>query len=197
VVAIRAQVKEAKSIVDDQPAERVQVTSAINPNRQALEKDLFTAQASLSSVQGQISGLKAQRKLALEESSALNDKEIQLAELRRDVEAKETNFHTYTEKLEQARINRSMEKNQLSNVNIAQGPSLSEKPTAPNRVLLLGLGIIAACCTGVGVAFLADQLARTTVTSAAPRMRDPLPAAPLTPIPAQAAHTVEPEPIAV
>jgi uncharacterized protein involved in exopolysaccharide biosynthesis len=193
VIAVRAQVKEAKSIVDAQPDQRVQVTSAINPNRQSLEKDLLSAQASLSSVQGQITGLTAQRKLALEESSALNDKEIQLAELRRDVEAKEASFRTYTEKLEQARLNRSLEKNQLSNVNIAQAPSLSEKPTAPNRTLLLGLGFVAACCAGIGAAFLADQLARMPVVNTASRMREAPPAS----RPPGAMNTVDPDPLTV
>lgn len=165
VVALRAQVREAKAIVEAQPEERVQVTSAINPIRQSLEKDLLSEQAVVSTLQGQIAGLKAQRKLALEESASLNDKEIHLAELRRDMESKETSYRTYSEKLEHARINRSMELNQISNVNIAQPPSFSEKPTAPNRPLLLALGFVAAFCSSVGLAFLMDQFPRPMQTS--------------------------------
>lgn len=175
VVALRAQVREAKAIVDSQPEERVQVTSAINPIRQSLEKDLLAVQAEVSTLRGQIAGLQDQRKLALAESAGLNDKEIHLAELRRDVESKETSFRTYTEKLEQARINRSMERNQLSNVSIAQPPSFSEKPTAPNRPLLCGLGFVAALCSGIGLAFLADQLRPAPRVAEAGASRTPAP----------------------
>jgi uncharacterized protein involved in exopolysaccharide biosynthesis len=196
VVALRAQVREAKAIVDSQPEERVQVTSAINPIRQSLEKDLLGEQAELSTLKGQIAGLTAQRKLALAESAGLNDKEIHLAELRRDLEAKETSFRTYTEKLEQARINRSMEMNQLSNVNIAQPPSLSEKPTAPNRPLLLALGFVAAVCSGIGLAFLADQFPRPLRTAGEAERRLETPVLGTVPAPtAVPAPAAAPEPV--
>jgi uncharacterized protein involved in exopolysaccharide biosynthesis len=90
--------------------------------------------------------------------AAFNEHEIQLAKLQLQVDLAETNLRSYAERLEQARIDQALELDRISNVNVVQPPSLPQSPSAPRKLLLLGLGLLAACAGSCGVVFLSHQL---------------------------------------
>jgi Mrp family chromosome partitioning ATPase len=95
----------------------------------------------------------------------LNDQELELAQLDREVRLLEGKYAMHVEKLEQARVNDALSRERITNVKIAQPASLTHKPVAPKKPLLLAGTLMLALIGGIGSAFAAeafDQTLRTT-----------------------------------
>lgn len=163
--SLREQLADAQKLVDEQPAERTQTTGRLNRLRENLEFSLKSEQATLTSLQKQSSILAAQREQTLAQLRKLNDDELRLADLSRDVDLARSQFQSYADKLEQARINQALDAERISNVNVVQQPTLVLKPVSPRLSILAAVGLAAAMLGGLGTALLAVQLD--------PRMRTP------------------------
>jgi polysaccharide biosynthesis transport protein len=99
------------------------------------------------------------------ELQTLNGQEFELAQLEREVQLLEGKYKMHVQKLEQARLNDALGREQISNVKVAQPATLVYKPVSPKKPLVLGLGLAAALFGGLGLAFVAevfDQTLRTT-----------------------------------
>lgn len=96
---------------------------------------------------------------------ALNNQAFELAQLERTVELLEGKYRMHVEKLEQARVNEALGREQISNVKVAQDATLVRKPESPKKALILALGLVLATVGSVALAYLAewfDQTLRTT-----------------------------------
>jgi uncharacterized protein involved in exopolysaccharide biosynthesis/Mrp family chromosome partitioning ATPase len=96
---------------------------------------------------------------------ALNNQAFELSQLERTVQLLEGKYKMHVEKLEQARVNEALGREQISNVKVAQEATLVRKADSPNKALLLALGVILATIGSVALAYLAewfDQTLRTT-----------------------------------
>lgn len=160
VIAVRQKVREAKQIMDSQAASRVYSTTAVNPNVQKLQMELFTERAAGDSWQARLSQLADEYKTAQAELRSLNDHEIKLGSLEREVALAESNFQTYAQKLEEARIQHSLDEERISNLNISQQATLVEKPVSPKKSLVLIAGLLASLAGAAGVAVFAEQANR-------------------------------------
>jgi uncharacterized protein involved in exopolysaccharide biosynthesis/Mrp family chromosome partitioning ATPase len=101
----------------------------------------------------------------LEDVTALNNQEFELAQLARSVELLEGKYRMHVEKLEQARVNDALGRDGISNVKVAQAATLVRKPESPKKGLLLAMGLLTAIVGSIGLAYLAewfDQTLRTT-----------------------------------
>lgn len=99
------------------------------------------------------------------ELQALNDQELELAQLEREVKLLEGKYAMHVEKLEQARVNDALSRERISNVKVAQPASLVHKPVAPRKSVFLAGAFVLALIGGLGSAFAAetcDQTLRTT-----------------------------------
>lgn len=150
------QSRQAQEIYDAQAMEREQTTTGMNPARQQLEVVVLTERANFESLQARCKSLNEQREAAVLRMQALNNDEVQLTELQRNVEHAESNFRNYSERVEIARLDQQLENERISNVNIIQPASFIEKPASPNRLLLLVLGLVFASCGSIGVMMLAE-----------------------------------------
>ena len=88
----------------------------------------------------------------------VNDQGYQLAQLELGVQLLEGKYRLHVEKLEQARINDALERQHISNVEVAQAATLVRRPEAPQKRLLFLLGLIVATAGALGLAFLAESL---------------------------------------
>jgi uncharacterized protein involved in exopolysaccharide biosynthesis len=158
VAALREQVREAKAILDRQPSQRTETKNALNPTRQPLEVALLNEQANLASSRAKAEKLHAQRELAIGKLKALNESELRLASLQRVADVAAANYRTYSEKLEQARIDQALENQRISNVNVAQPATFVEKPVSPRKGLALMLALIVGAAGALGVALAAEHL---------------------------------------
>jgi len=130
---------------------------------QVAAASVLLAQQELSTAESQLMALQAKAdELAIRFAEghgalrALNENEVRITELERRVSQLNDNQRTYTDKLEQARIDKELAARQSSNIEVAQTPSLIAKPTSPKSALIVALGVLAGLFSAVGVACLAE-----------------------------------------
>jgi uncharacterized protein involved in exopolysaccharide biosynthesis/Mrp family chromosome partitioning ATPase len=157
VVEIRRQIKEAQALMMETHQTR-QVTRSINLTYKQLELDSMTEEGNYSSLLAKSQVLKQQLSNARKELMEVNESEVKLADLERELEIQKANYLKYTESLEQARIDQALEMEKISNINVFQPPSLPVKPDRPNRLLSLVLGALFGVIGGLGLAFVAEYL---------------------------------------
>ena len=158
VVALRKQVKEARSVMDRQKSDRTQVKRGLNKNRQELELSLMEAQVNLSSAQARVEALASNRDKALSEMKSLNNYETKLASLYRNLAVAEENFRVYSEKREEARINLELDRQHISNVKTVQPATIQVKHVSPKYGLVVLASCFFALVGSLCVAIFAEQI---------------------------------------
>ena len=155
VVAIREQVLGAERILKSEKPDRGQATSAVLLTETALERSLAARHEAL--------GNQADR--LLRDLNSLNRHEVQLVELERHVKLLEIKYATYTQNLEQARIDRELNKDEITNISVIQPASLVLKPSSPRNGITVILGFLFASVGAVTLAFVSDNFAKTSPLS--------------------------------
>jgi polysaccharide biosynthesis protein PslE len=130
--------------------------------------------------------LRTQLAEAKEQLRALNGNENKITQMQREAQILEVSYRKYSESLEQARLDASLESQRISNINVAQPATLSLQPVRPQRSLFLAAGLLLAIFGGPALAVLfetywpsarreAEQRLDMPVLTPAPAMRDPQP----------------------
>ena len=144
---IRRQRAEAEDLLTDMPSDRPQATAAVQPTHALPASD------------------NEQRRNLDSELQTVNNQEFELAQLELRVQLLEGKYRMHVEKLEQARVNDALERERISNVEVAQAATLVRRPDAPQKRLLFLLGLIVASAGAFGLAFLTESLDQTLRTT--------------------------------
>lgn len=152
VVEIRRQIREAENFLS-QAGENPIVAKGVNPSYQTLSLTIVQEGSNLKSLASKAAKLKDQLAQAREDLKSLNNNEIKLATLRRDLEIQEANYRKYTEGLEQARIDHALEIEKISNVSIAQAATMPVDPIRPRKGFTLFVGFFFGIIGALGLAF--------------------------------------------
>lgn len=160
VTSIRKQLEDARRILKQEEALSAQSTTAKNPARQQLKIKLLTENSRVASLLAREKALHQQRARLQAELKSLNAQEGRLAGLSQNVELLRSSHRTYSEKLEQTRIDGALGEERISNVNVVQPATYVTKPVSPKRRLIVLLGAFVAAVGAVGLAFATDFLAR-------------------------------------
>jgi uncharacterized protein involved in exopolysaccharide biosynthesis len=178
LVQLRSQIAEARKIMQDEQIS-TQITKGINLGHQAAESALRDREAQLAALTARTQSLDAKIASEGDKLKKLNSAEVEIARLERDIDLARTNFRSYSENLEQARIDRELDAAKISSLNLLQPPSLSETPVSPAPIPTLALGFAVAVLSSLSMALVADRRsaswAATTATSAS-TVREPSPA---------------------
>ncbi len=167
VLAIRQQAAEAQRLLNEEEKRRVQPTSSLNPANQQQKLALFAELASLSGLEARYSAIKEQREELLADLKRLNQHEIEIGELEREVSLLRNEYMTYMQNTELARINLALEAESISNVNVVQPPSYVEKPVSPPKAMIMVLGFLIAVSGAIALAFVCENWQRETMKSPA------------------------------
>jgi len=159
VIAVRRQITEAEKILADVPS-TTQQTSSTNPAYQQLELRLHSEETRAASLRGRVATLGEQQARLQEQLKALNGHAVLIEQLERQVDLAQTNYRAYAEKLEQARINRALEDQEISNVNVVQPASFIAKPIGPKKSLIFALGLFVATFSALGFPIGREYLVR-------------------------------------
>lgn len=151
----RRQIKEAESLLLKAQQTR-QVTKGINSTYQQLQLELMSERAHLSSLRAKAETLAQQLAKAQEELRLVNETEIRMSDLERNLEIQRANYRKYLESLEQTRIDQALEMEKISNISIVQAPYLPVQPIRPNKKLNFLLGLFLGTFGGVGVAIISE-----------------------------------------
>src|SRR5439155_9522253 len=100
------------------------------------------------------------------ELTELNGQAGTIDELTQRVGLAETNHKEYSQRLEQARINRTLDDERLSSLSLVQPASYVATPSGPRRSAVLALGLVLAGLSGVGAILLSAWLNPLIATAA-------------------------------
>ena len=156
LMQIRGQIAAAKKVVDDEDL-KTQKTMASNPAFGAMLQALQDRDAQVVALKATVTDLTtkiAEGKARLE---SLNQKEVELARLQRELDLATINYKKYAENTELARINDAVEAAKISSINILQPPSFSETPVSPDLKIGIPATLIAGILASFGVALAAER----------------------------------------
>lgn len=136
----------------------------LNPLRQSLETDLSRARLEQTGAQARRDTLAAQLREYEGSLKNLEGDTTKHNDLQRQVKEAEENYQLYAKKREEARIADELDRQKITNVSIAEAPSVPRIPAWPNRPLNLVLGIFVAALLSLGTVFSAEMLGDTIHT---------------------------------
>jgi uncharacterized protein involved in exopolysaccharide biosynthesis len=164
VQEIRRQIQEAQGILAKEEYQRTQSTNSADPTFQQLHLNLHSKQTQAASLRARMEKSREQLAQAKTSLEQLNDHEMRIVQLRRDVELQEANYRKYAENLEQARIDQALKLERISNIGVAQPATFEPQQVRPQRLLQLGVGLLASMVFGVGLAFMSEYFDRSIKT---------------------------------
>jgi uncharacterized protein involved in exopolysaccharide biosynthesis len=156
LIAVREQIKQARAILGDE-APKTQTTKSLNKVRQESELALSARQAQLVALKAKDAALTTQLADARSELKAINQSEIEMAQLQRGIDLAASNHGKYSEYLEQARIDNELQSANVSSLNPLQRPTYSITPVSPKPIQTLAGGFALACFASCGVVLLAER----------------------------------------
>lgn len=160
VRAVSAQLAEVRKIQDRVDKFRSEPTYSANPNRQKIELDFVEANTRLASLRALDESLDEQYAAIVGRLEAFNDQSIHIESLERQSKQLSESYEAYLANLEQARIDRALQREQITNVNVAQPATIKYRPDSPRPVVLLALGILISAAGSFGIVVGSERLNR-------------------------------------
>jgi uncharacterized protein involved in exopolysaccharide biosynthesis len=125
--------------------------------RQLLARQEFLAESTNEvTLLAEVSDLEHQLDEEKQRRLNLNENELSIRELEQKEKSLRANYATYEKNLEQLRIAGELESSRISNINVAQAPTLVSTPVHPRKLTWLLLGAVAGILAAVTVAFLCE-----------------------------------------
>ncbi|MFO0916758.1 MAG: hypothetical protein U0872_00380 [Planctomycetaceae bacterium] len=108
-----------------------------------IHHEVLVERSRIIELKRKVSAAQEQRAEVEKKLKLFNENEVQIAEIDRQVELLGEEYRKADENREQARTDEELAKSQISNINVAQSPSFSAKPTSPGigRNIFLGIGV--------------------------------------------------------
>jgi polysaccharide biosynthesis protein PslE len=153
---IREQLGASSDIVGRQEPARTQVTTGTNRVHEEVQLALMIEEPVLASLEAKAGTLREQLARVSGELKSLNDNELQIAKLQREVELQQATYRKYAANLEQARIDQALETQRMSNISVAQPATLEPLAVSPRKATRLGLGIVAGLLGAFATAMIAS-----------------------------------------
>ena len=188
--AVHQEIVEAQAILDKEEATRTQVTRGLSKTHEQLQLAFLNEQATLSSLQAKVEAQKKEFADARTQLKTLNDAEVKMTRLTREVSIQEANYRKYSENLEQARIDHALETDRISNISVVQAATFPIKAVRPRKLLNLALGLFLGIFGAIGLAFFSEYLDHSIKTPEEAEERLQLPA--LASIPRVRANRISP-----
>ena len=149
-----AQTREA--IVAAEKAPLKDETTDRDPTYEALRAELAKANTELATLQARAAATSGMIRSYRAESQRLDHQEVVQQDMLRAAKANEENYLLYLRKQEEARISDALDRQRISNVLVAEAPSVPFKPKG-RRLPFVILGTLFASLASVMVGFVVDR----------------------------------------
>ena len=159
---IREQIATARAVLNQEDRDRKQVTKGPDKLYQQAEAAILAVEPSLASLGAQADRLQTQLADARKQLTGLNDNELRIVALQRDVDLLDIDYRKYSNDLEEARIDQQLEVQRMSNISIVQPASYEPRPIRPRKLLNLLLGIGVGAFGGLALPLVLDQFGGAT-----------------------------------
>lgn len=139
---VRAQEKAAVAKLKEETTEsRNEVSQAINSIHQTLALDLAKAQADRAANIATYKSILKQEEELKDEIAKLNEADIAIRQKQRELTLAEENYMSYAKNVEDARVHEALQNSAISNIAIAQEPTLQERPVSPSKGMVASLSL--------------------------------------------------------
>lgn len=157
VVEIEGQLAQASAALEaTQRTPLTEQTTDENPTHQWLESEFARVNVERAGAMARAEAIKASVEIYRAQARALEEKGSVQEELKRTIKNAEENYQLYLRKQEEARISDALDTTRISNVAIAEAPTVPALPTSSGRTLMLELGFLLACAAGLATVYLLD-----------------------------------------
>lgn len=156
LVAVQRQLEEARSIVGGTIDERKEVRESANPAHQQLSEYFLLDQADQQGLLDKRKAFLMKQSELVTEMANLNDHERLVAALKTDVEILDKRYNSLADKLEQARLDKVLEKEKLTSVSVVQPATFEMRPVSPNKALCGIVGFLAASAIAISLPVLLE-----------------------------------------
>lgn len=130
-----------------------------NPVYQQLKVSLAETEANVASLRTRVSEYEARYQRLLETMRNMPQLEAEFTQLNRDYEVHKRNYDGLVARRESASLSGELESAAgIADFRLIDPPRVDPHPVAPNRALLLPLGLVAALAAGLLVTFIMSQL---------------------------------------
>lgn len=156
----RQEIAEAQALLDKEKAKltRTQVTKGVNITHQQTRLVLLIEEATLSSLQAKVENLGGQLADAQAGLKTLNEADLRITHLKREIDIQEANYRKYSDNLEQARIDHALEIEKISNISVVQPATFPIKPAGQRRLLKISLGLFVGIFGAMALAFFFEYI---------------------------------------
>jgi polysaccharide biosynthesis protein PslE len=155
VKQVREEINSASRMLKHDPL-LTQITEGMNQVRQDMRGVMLSQKATVAGLKAKSDILRADVTSAEKEMQTLNNQEPRFEQLTRELDLAQASYRSYYQKHEQARIDRALSNDNISNLNVMQAPSGSGIPTWPQPVLILAIGLVSGMAASVLVAMVAE-----------------------------------------
>ncbi len=156
---VREEIQMVQAKLGEQEAKRYGTSrSGINVNYQRLQEELFRNQAELEALIAKKQTQGPQLADYNGNLEKLNRIEVELNQLKQQVDVDRQSFRLYLTKFEESRISDAMDTEKISNVTQIQAARPPFKPVSPKVLLNIVLGIFLGAFGGLGLAFFMEYL---------------------------------------
>jgi uncharacterized protein involved in exopolysaccharide biosynthesis len=162
---VRQQIADAKAVLDKEQPERTQTKTGPSKPYEEVKLQLLKEQPVLAALKAKHDQLATQLAQQRAAEQQVNESELRVAQLQREVQLEEANYRKYSDSLEQARIDRAMADAGKSNISVVQPATFELKPAKPNIPLNFALAIVVGLAGGLGLAFAADSWHDATIAT--------------------------------
>ena len=156
LVQVRNKIAESRSIAE-QVGNRPSIKTGLNPNYQAAQLAVMEREGRAIALKSRIEAINQEISSAEAKLIEINKAEVDITELEREIELANANYRTYSENLEQARINNEIYESKISSLNVMQQPTYVETPASPKPSVTLGVGGILSVLLGAIVAIHSEK----------------------------------------
>jgi uncharacterized protein involved in exopolysaccharide biosynthesis len=122
-----------------------------------IQKDVIRLQGEAQSRRARIGQVQSALADVEQQIRQMDQNQVQLAALRRELTDNEKNYQTYKAKVEELRLSSTMNQQRISNITVIDEGGVPTRPAGPGLLARAALGVALALLSAVIAAFLAEQ----------------------------------------
>ena len=156
---VRKEIALVKKFLKDQKVgSKESVRTGKNIIYQQIEMDLIKSKAQLNSLNAKYINVEEQITNLDEQMRNFDLKGRELKKLNRELALNESNYNSYLQKLEEARISKEMDMQKMANISVIQKAIVPKKPIRPNKRVNVMVGILLGAFAGLIFAFFCEYI---------------------------------------
>lgn len=141
------------------------ITPGANVIYKEAERDLFLEEVNIKSLDAKMETQKQHMESYLKDLKRLNQYDIELKRLNRQILIDEDNYRLYQKVLEEARISTMLDNEKIVNIKVIDPAAGSFAPVKPRKILIFSLGAALSFFLGIGFSFLSEYFDHSIKTA--------------------------------